>query len=64
MFGSQGGFSCTHLRKTMIEELDRRNYSESTKRAYVQTIEDLAPARFKHRFQTCAAAIKSLLDWG
>jgi len=32
----------THLRKMMIEELDRRNYSESTKRAYVQTIEDLA----------------------
>jgi integrase/recombinase XerD len=32
----------THLRKMMIEELDRRNYSESTKRAYVRTIEDLA----------------------
>jgi site-specific recombinase XerD len=26
----------------MIEELERRNYSESTKRAYVRTIEDLA----------------------
>jgi integrase/recombinase XerD len=26
----------------MIEELERRNYSESTKRVYVQTIEDLA----------------------
>jgi site-specific recombinase XerD len=26
----------------MLEELERRNYSESTKRAYVQTIEDLA----------------------
>ena len=32
----------THLRKAMLEELERRNYSESTKRAYVQTIEDLA----------------------
>ena len=32
----------THLRKVMLEELERRNYSESTKRAYVQTIEDLA----------------------
>jgi integrase/recombinase XerD len=32
----------THLRKMMLEELERRNYSESTKRAYVQTIEDLA----------------------
>jgi integrase/recombinase XerD len=32
----------THLRKMMLEELERRNYSESTKRAYVQTIADLA----------------------
>ena len=32
----------THLRKVMLEELERRNYSESTKRAYVQTIEDLS----------------------
>ena len=32
----------TQLRKTMLEELERRNYSESTKRVYVQTIEDLA----------------------
>jgi integrase/recombinase XerD len=32
----------THPRKMMLEELERRNYSESTKRAYVQTIEDLA----------------------
>jgi len=32
----------THLRKAMLEKLERRNYSESTKRVYVQTIEDLA----------------------
>ena len=32
----------THLRKMMLEELERRNYSESTKRAYISTIEDLA----------------------
>lgn len=32
----------THLRKMMLEEIERRNYSESTKRTYVQTIEDLA----------------------
>jgi integrase/recombinase XerD len=32
----------THLRKVMLEELERRNYSESTKRVYVSTIEDLA----------------------
>ena len=32
----------TRLRKMMLEELERRNYSESTTRAYVRTIEDLA----------------------
>jgi integrase/recombinase XerD len=32
----------TDLRKMMLEELDRRNYSQSTVRAYVKTIEDLA----------------------
>jgi integrase/recombinase XerD len=32
----------TELRKMMLEELERRNYSEATKRAYVRTIEDLA----------------------
>lgn len=32
----------THLRRMMLEELERRNYAESTKRAYVQTIADLA----------------------
>jgi integrase/recombinase XerD len=32
----------TQLRKMMLEELERRNYSESTKRAYLATIEDLA----------------------
>jgi integrase/recombinase XerD len=32
----------TQLRKMMLEELERRNYSESTKRAYIATIQDLA----------------------
>lgn len=32
----------TRLRKIMLEELERRNYSQSTVRAYVRTIEDLA----------------------
>jgi integrase/recombinase XerD len=31
----------THLRKMMLEELERRHYSQSTERAYVRTIEDL-----------------------
>ena len=32
----------THVRKMMLEKLERGNYSESTKRTYVRTIEDLA----------------------
>ena len=32
----------TQLRKMMLEELERRNYSQSTVRAYVRTIRDLA----------------------
>lgn len=32
----------THLRKMMLEELERRNYSQSTTSAYLRTIEDLA----------------------
>jgi site-specific recombinase XerD len=38
----------THLRKKMLEELERRNYSQSTVRTYVKTIEDLA-RYFKRR---------------
>ena len=36
----------THLRKMMLEELQRRNYSESTTRCYIRTVEDFAK-RFK-----------------
>jgi site-specific recombinase XerD len=32
----------THLRKMMLEELERRNYSHSTVYAYIRTIKDLA----------------------
>ena len=32
----------THLRKMMLEELERRNYTQSTTRAYLRTIEDIA----------------------
>jgi integrase/recombinase XerD len=32
----------TQLRKMMLEELERRNYSQSTVRAYVRTIRELA----------------------
>ena len=37
----------THLRKLMLEELERRNYSQSTVRTYLMTIEDFA--RYFHR---------------
>jgi site-specific recombinase XerD len=32
----------THLRKKMLEELERRNYAQTTIDCYVQTIEDFA----------------------
>jgi len=32
----------THLRKTMLEELQRRNYAQNTIRHYVRTVEDFA----------------------
>ena len=41
----------THLRKIMLEELQRRHYSESTTRSYIRTVEDFAQ-RF-HRPPDC-----------
>ena len=37
----------THLRKLMLEELERRNYSQNTVRTYLMTIEDFA--RYFHK---------------
>src|ERR1700722_1068791 len=37
-----GGFPMTHLRKMMLEELQRRNYSENTTRCYIRTVEDFS----------------------
>jgi hypothetical protein len=36
----------THLRRMMLEELQRRNYSEATTRCYIRTVEDFS-RRFK-----------------
>src|SRR5258706_14489880 len=36
----------TRLRKMMLEELERRNYSEATTRCYIRTVEDCS-RRFK-----------------
>src|SRR6201993_3409700 len=36
----------TRLRKMMLEELERRNYSEATTRCYIRTVEDFSK-RFK-----------------
>ncbi|WP_216846373.1 site-specific integrase, partial [Granulicella sp. L56] len=38
----EGGFSVTHLRQIMLEELERRNYASSTIRAYIRTVEHFA----------------------
>src|SRR5260370_2963295 len=32
----------THIRKMMVEELEGRNYAQTTTRLYIQTIEDFA----------------------
>src|SRR5947199_9092920 len=37
-----GGVPVTHLRKTLLEELQRRNFSEHTIRYYIRTVEDFA----------------------
>ena len=38
----KGGVPVTHLRKMMLEELERRNYSASTTHCYIRTVEDFA----------------------
>jgi hypothetical protein len=32
----------THSQKLMLEELERRNYSQNTARAYLRTMDDIA----------------------
>ena len=43
----------THLRMMMLEELNRRNYSEATKECYIQAVEDYA--RYFNRAGVAAA---------
>src|SRR5271169_5915351 len=40
--GSQGGVPVTHLRKMMLEELQRRNYAETTIESYIRAVEDFS----------------------
>src|SRR3984893_12398675 len=37
-----GGVPVTHLRKMMLEELQRRNYAQHTTRSYIRAVEDFA----------------------
>src|SRR6266851_5156455 len=37
-----GGVPVTHLRKMMLEELQRRNYAQNTIRHYLRAVEDFA----------------------
>src|SRR5258708_3623276 len=41
-FGSQGGIPVTHLRKMMLEELQRRNYAETAINSYLRTVEEFS----------------------
>jgi len=34
----------THLRKMMLEELERRNYAQHTTRSYIRTVEGASDA--------------------
>src|ERR1039457_6411775 len=40
-------FTVTHLRQRMLDELQRRNYSQSTVRIYIRAVEDFA--KYFHR---------------
>ena len=42
----------THLRKLMLEERQRRNYSQTTVTSYIKTLEDFA--KHFHRPPDCA----------
>ena len=44
----------THLRKLMLDELQRRNYSQNTVRAYIHAVEDFS--RYFHRSPDCLGA--------
>jgi len=48
----------THLRKMMLEELQRRNYSQHTTRNYLRTVEDFA-RRFNRPHGPIGAATHS-----
>jgi hypothetical protein len=60
----------THLRKMMLEELQRRHYSEATTRRYIRFIERFAqhfhrsPDRLGPQHITFAAALRVSMNLG
>jgi hypothetical protein len=60
----------TRLRKMMLEELERRNYSEATTRCYIRTVEDLSKrllwqwSRVESREPTYGSANYRQPNWG
>src|SRR2546430_12161729 len=53
-----GGVPVTHLRKLMLEELQRLNYSKETIRSYIHAVED-----FSRRFN-CKRQSNDMVDRG
>src|SRR5258705_12186680 len=54
-----GGVPVTHLRKLMLEELQRLNYSDETIRSYIHAVEDFS-RRFNCRVHWIHCRSKAL----
>ena len=48
----------TRLRKMMLEELERRNFSQSTTRTYIRTVEDFACYFHQRPDQLCPEHVR------
>ena len=54
----------THLRKMMLEELERRNYAQTTISSYIRTIEDFARYFRRPRCRQSVSYPVSRLEFG